>query len=66
MTTLLELKEKLVHFYGKNEVYITPIIRFLLAFASFLMINRQYRLYGENQHDANRADFGPLCVLFCR
>lgn len=39
MTTLLELKEKLVHFYGKNEVYITPIIKFLLAFASFLMIN---------------------------
>lgn len=25
MTTLLELKEKLVRFYGKYEVYITPI-----------------------------------------
>ena len=35
MTTLLELKEKLVQFYGKNEVYITPIIRFLLALHRF-------------------------------
>ena len=26
MTTLLELKEKLVRFYGKYEVYITPIV----------------------------------------
>lgn len=28
MTTLLELKEKLVRFYGKYEVYITPIVKF--------------------------------------
>lgn len=39
MTTLLELKEKLVRFYGKNEVYITPFIRFVIAFTAFFMIN---------------------------
>ena len=26
MTTLLELKEKLVRFYGKNEIYVKPAI----------------------------------------
>ena len=34
MTTLLELKEKLVRFYGKYEVYITPIVKFIVAFAA--------------------------------
>ena len=24
MTTLLELKEKLIRFYGKNEIYVKP------------------------------------------
>lgn len=39
MTTLLELKEKLRQFYGKNEVYVTPILKFLLSLTVFLMIN---------------------------
>ena len=39
MTTLLELKEKLIRFYGKNEIYVKPAIRFVLAFFTFLMIN---------------------------
>lgn len=39
MTTILELKEKMIRFYGKNEVYLVPIIRFILAFVIFLMIN---------------------------
>ena len=29
MTTLLELKEKLIRFYGKNEIYVKPAIRFV-------------------------------------
>lgn len=39
MTTLLELKEKMVRFYGKNEVYVTPILRFIVAFVTFTLIN---------------------------
>lgn len=38
MTTLLELKEKLIRFYGKNEVFITPIIKFIIALTTFLVI----------------------------
>lgn len=40
MTTLLELKEKVVRFYGKNESYLNPILKFLLAFAIFSTINK--------------------------
>lgn len=39
MTTLLELKEKLIRFYGKNEVFLIPLIRFAVALIVFLMIN---------------------------
>lgn len=40
MTTILELKEKLIRFYGKNEIFITPIIKFFVAFAAFFTINQ--------------------------
>ena len=39
MTTLLELKEKLTRFYGKYDIYITPVIKFAVALIAFFMIN---------------------------
>ena len=39
MVALLELKEKLVRIYGRYEAYITPLFRFVLAFAAFFNIN---------------------------
>ena len=39
MVDLLEIKDKLVRFYGKNEAYVTPLLKFVLAFVSFMLIN---------------------------
>lgn len=39
MTTLLEYREKLTRFYGKNEVYVLPVIKFVVALVTFLLIN---------------------------
>jgi len=39
MTNLLVLKEHLKSFYSKNEVYLIPLIKFLVAFISLLLIN---------------------------
>jgi hypothetical protein len=39
MTDLLEFREKLKLFYSKNEVFIMPLIKFILAFAVFGTIN---------------------------
>ena len=39
MVALLELREKLVRFYGKNDAYVTPLLKFLLALVSFILIN---------------------------
>lgn len=39
MTTLLVAKQILMTLYGKYEVYITPLLKFLLALISLLLIN---------------------------
>lgn len=39
MTTLLEIKEKLRQFYGKYEVFVTPVLKFIMSLIIFLMIN---------------------------
>ena len=40
MTNLLVLREQLKKFYGKYEIDITPVCKFLVAFISFIMINQ--------------------------
>ena len=40
VSDLLEWKEKIRHFYGKYEVYIIPVIRFVLAFVTFYLIGQ--------------------------
>ena len=39
MTTLLVAKQILITLYSKYEVYITPVLKFVLAFVSLLFIN---------------------------
>lgn len=50
MTALLELRDKLKYFYSKNEVFILPIIKFLLAFVTLSQINSRmgYMLKVDN------------------
>ena len=40
MTGLLELKERLIRFFGKNEIYVVPVLKFILATVVFLLINQ--------------------------
>lgn len=39
MASILELKEKMIRFYGKNEAYLVPVLKFVLGFVLFMMIN---------------------------
>ncbi len=39
MTTLLELKERLIRFYSKHEVYIIPVIKFAAALILLASVN---------------------------
>lgn len=40
MGSLLEVKEQIRKIYAKYEVYITPAVKFLVAFTTLLMINK--------------------------
>ncbi len=40
MTALLELKQNIKGFYGKHEIYLLPVLKFVLAFIYFMWINR--------------------------
>ena len=35
----MEIREKVVRIYGKYEAYITPLLRFIMAFIAFTLIN---------------------------
>lgn len=39
MTTLLLIKQMLLTIYGKYEVYITPLLKFILAFTTLILLN---------------------------
>ena len=39
MTALLELKQKIKGMYGQYEMYILPVMKFVLALVYFLWIN---------------------------
>lgn len=39
MTALLELKQKIKEIYGQYEMYILPVMKFVLALVYFLWIN---------------------------
>lgn len=39
MTTFLEVKQKIKNFYGQYEIYIVPVLKFILALVSFMWIN---------------------------
>ena len=39
MTSLLELREYLRSFYSKNEVYVNPCVKFLVALVTLIVIN---------------------------
>lgn len=39
MTNLLVFKERIKNFYNKYEIYVTPFLKFMLAFIAFVLIN---------------------------
>lgn len=47
MTNLLEIKELIKRIYSKQEVFILPVLKFLLALVTLLCINRQLGYMGR-------------------
>lgn len=47
MTNLLEIKELIKRIYSKQEVFILPVLKFLLALVALLSVNRQLGYMGR-------------------
>ena len=46
MSNLLEIRENIKRIYGKYEMYITPVLKFLLTLVAILMINAELGYMG--------------------
>lgn len=61
MTALLELKQRLKIFYSRYDVYLIPAVKFLLAFAAFLLINSQVGFMDKVANPAVSLLLALLC-----
>lgn len=61
MTTLLVIKQTLLMIYSRYEVYITPLLKFLLALFTLLLINSRLGYMGS----LNRLTVVLIVALMC-
>lgn len=61
MAGLLVFREQLKNFYGKYELYITPVLKFLLALVSIIMINSRIGYMGLLKNAAVVAAVSLMC-----
>lgn len=61
MTGLLEIREKLKLIYSKNEVFILPIAKFLLAFVTLTIINGRFGFMSS----IDKLPIVLISALFC-
>lgn len=63
MIELLVFKEKLKAFYGKYDRYITPVIKFVLAFATFYLLNQNIGFMAKLKNPMIPLLLGILCAF---
>lgn len=61
MTSLLVFREQLKKFYGKYELYITPVLKFLLALMTLIMINSSIGYMSELKNFAVVLVLALMC-----
>ena len=68
MESVLELKGKLQNVYAQYSTYIDKVVRFVLAFVAFFMINREIGYIEPERHrihgDSERRSGGSY--LWCQ
>ena len=68
MTTLYEIREKIKNCYGKYDMYIITMLKFLFGLMCFFMINSKIGFMGKLNNFAVPVLISLLCfgVCFCR
>ena len=63
IATLLEVKGWVIRFYSKNDVYVKPVLKFLLALASFFMMNAKIGFMQQLRNPLVAAALSLLCAF---
>ena len=63
MTALLEFKQKIKHFFGVNEVYILPFLKFAIALLYFMWINENMGYMPDLDNNALIAIIAVICAI---
>ncbi len=63
MTNLLVFREQLKKFYGKYELYITPVLKFLLALVTLIMINDTIGYMSELKNTTVVLGLALICAF---
>lgn len=63
MIELLVFKEKLKAFYGKYDRYITPVIKFVLGFVTFYLLNQNIGFMAKLKNPMIPLLLGILCAF---
>lgn len=61
MTSLLVMKEYIKKFFSKNEAYIVPLLKFLLAFITLMLINGRFGYMARIDNIAVVLIFALMC-----
>jgi len=64
MTGILMLKEKLKRFYGRNDMFIVPVAKFILAFAALCFVNSNTGYMKTLNNILVVTIISLLCALF--
>ncbi len=64
MTGILMLKEKLKRFYGRNDMFIVPVAKFILAFAALCFVNSNTGYMRTLNNILVVTIISLLCALF--
>ena len=63
MATLLEFRGLVKRFYAKNDVYVKPAIKFMLALASFLLLNSKIGFMQQLRSPVIAIVLAFICAL---
>ena len=63
MATLLEFRGLVKRFYAKNDVYVKPVIKFMLALASFLLLNSKIGFMQQLRSPVIAIVLAFICAL---
>lgn len=63
MATLLEFRQIINRFYAKNDVYVKPALKFLLALISFLMLNTKIGFMQQLRSPLVAVGLAVVCAI---